>query len=190
MTYSWWRVFPSSSVGKEFACNAGDPSLIPRLGKSPGGRHGMPGKSSWTEEPGGLQSIEVQRRDWATKHSTQFSAQWSRTRLPTQVQSLGWEDPLEKGMNGYPLYYSCLGNLMDRGAWRAAVHALTEKSDTEQVKQQQIVDFQCCACWILNSVISHYFLLTHPYCVIIPFLFIFCSYSMAVLLLPRWSILA
>ena len=35
---------------------------------------------------------------------------------------------------------------MDRGAWRAAVHALTEESDTEQVKQQQIVDFQCCAC--------------------------------------------
>ena len=34
---------------------------------------------------------------------------------------------------------------MDRGAWRAAVHALTEESDTEQVKQQ-IVDFQCCAC--------------------------------------------
>ena len=28
--------FPDSSVGKEFACNAGDSSLIPGLGGSPG----------------------------------------------------------------------------------------------------------------------------------------------------------
>ena len=38
-------------------------------------------------------------------------------RLPaiweTQVQSLGWEDPLEKG-NGYPLQYSCLENSVYR----------------------------------------------------------------------------
>ena len=31
----------------------------------------------------------------------------------TQVRSLGWEDPLEKG-NGYPLQYSCLENSVDR----------------------------------------------------------------------------
>ena len=29
--------FPDSSVGKESACNAGDPSLIPGLGRSTGG---------------------------------------------------------------------------------------------------------------------------------------------------------
>ena len=34
----------------------------------------------------------------------------------TQVQSLGQEDPLEKGM-ATPLQYSCLENPMDRGAW-------------------------------------------------------------------------
>ena len=28
--------FPGSSVGKESICNAGDPSLIPGLGRSPG----------------------------------------------------------------------------------------------------------------------------------------------------------
>ena len=32
-----------------------------------------------------------------------------------QVQSLGWEDPLEKKM-ATPLQYSCLENPMDRGA--------------------------------------------------------------------------
>jgi len=28
--------------------------------------------------------------------------------------------------NGNPLQYSCLGNIMDRGAWQAAVHGITK----------------------------------------------------------------
>jgi len=35
--------------------------------------------------------------------------------------------------NGYPLQCSCLGNLMDRGAWRATVHGATELDTTEPV---------------------------------------------------------
>ena len=31
------------------------------------------------------------------------------------------------GGNGNPLQYSCLGNPMDRGAWRATVHAWGHK---------------------------------------------------------------
>ena len=31
-----------------------------------------------------------------------------------------------KGGHGNPLQYSCLENPMDRGAWRAAVHEVTE----------------------------------------------------------------
>ena len=34
--------FPDSSVGKESACNAGDPSLIPGSRRSPGERLGYP----------------------------------------------------------------------------------------------------------------------------------------------------
>ena len=34
------------------------------------------------------------------------------------------------GGNGNPLQYSCLENLMDRGAWRATVHGVT-KSQTQ-----------------------------------------------------------
>ena len=34
--------FPDSSVGKESTCNAGDPSLIPGLGRSAGERIGYP----------------------------------------------------------------------------------------------------------------------------------------------------
>ena len=29
--------------------------------------------------------------------------------------------------NGNPLQYSCLGNPMDRGAWRATVHRVTKR---------------------------------------------------------------
>ena len=47
----------------------------------------------------------------------------------TQVQSLGWEDPGEG--NGNPLQYSCLVNPMDRGAWWATVHRVTESDMTE-----------------------------------------------------------
>ena len=36
----------------------------------------------------------------------------------TWVQSLGWEDLLEKGM-GYPLQCFCLENSMNSGAWQA-----------------------------------------------------------------------
>ena len=43
----------------------------------------------------------------------------------TLVQSLGWEDPLEKGMAAHS---STLAprNSMDRGAWRATVHGVTK----------------------------------------------------------------
>ena len=32
--------------------------------------------------------------------------------------------------NGNPLQYPCLGNPMDRGAWRATVHGVTKELDT------------------------------------------------------------
>ena len=35
------------------------------------------------------------------------------------------------GGNGNPLQYSCLENLMDREAWRATVHRVTELDTTE-----------------------------------------------------------
>ena len=54
-----------SSAGKESACNEGDPGSIPGSGRSPGGGHGNPVQYSclipWTEEPGELQSMGLQR---------------------------------------------------------------------------------------------------------------------------------
>ena len=43
------------------------------------------------------------------------------------VQFLGWEDPLEQGMETF----SCLENPMDRGVWQATVHGVAELDMTE-----------------------------------------------------------
>ena len=63
-----------SSVGKESASSAGDPSLIPGLGRSPG-----------------------------------------------------------KG-NSNPLQYSCLGNPVDREAWRVTVHGVIKELEVTKHK--------------------------------------------------------
>ena len=55
-------------------------------------------------------------------------AQWQRIRLPMQemwVRSLGREDPLGGGHVNL-FQYSCLGNPMDREAWRAKVHGVAK----------------------------------------------------------------
>ena len=70
--------FPDSSVGKESACNAGDPGLISGLGKSAEEGIGYPLQYSWAS----LVAHLVKN----------LPAVWE-----TWVQSLGWEDPLEKG---------------------------------------------------------------------------------------------
>ena len=51
--------------------------------------------------------------------------------IPGSGRSLGEE-------NGNPIQYSCLGTPMDRGAWWAIAHGVTEESDmTEQVNNNE-----------------------------------------------------
>ena len=45
--YSILFIFPDSSAGKESACNAGDPGLIPGSGRSAGEGIGYPLQYSW-----------------------------------------------------------------------------------------------------------------------------------------------
>ena len=70
--------FPDGSVGKESACNTGDPSLIPGSGRSVGEGIGYPLQHSWA-------SLVAQ----LVKNLPAMQETW--------VQSLGWENPLEKG---------------------------------------------------------------------------------------------
>ena len=51
-----------------------------------------------------------------------------------QLESLGREDPLEKGMATHS--HSCLENPMDRGAWQVTVHGVAESDTTEQLSTQ------------------------------------------------------
>ena len=69
---------PNSSAGKESACNAEDPSSILGSGRSPREGIGYPLQYSWA-------SVVAQ----LVKNPTAVREMW--------VQSLGWEDPLEKG---------------------------------------------------------------------------------------------
>ena len=70
--------FPDSSVGKESARNAGDPSSIPGSRRSAGERIGYPLQYSWPSFVAQLvNNPPAMQKTW--------------------VQSLGWEDPLEKG---------------------------------------------------------------------------------------------
>ena len=68
--------FPGDSEGKESACNTGDPCSTPGLGRSPGEGNDNPlqilaWRITWAEEPGGLQSMRLQRvgHGGATKHA-------------------------------------------------------------------------------------------------------------------------
>ena len=60
----------------------------------------------------------------------------SPTIWETWVQSLGWEDPLEEGMATHSSVLAWRIP-MDRGAWRATVHGVTESDMTEQLSTAQ-----------------------------------------------------
>ena len=80
LSYVQMTGFPCSSAGKESACNAEDPSLVPGLGRSPGEGIGYPLQYSWASLMARLvKNLPAMRETW--------------------VQSLGWEDSLEEDMS-------------------------------------------------------------------------------------------
>ena len=73
-----WLNWTESSVGKESACNAADPILIPGRGRSAGEGIGYPLQYSWASLVAQVvKNLPAMRETW--------------------LRSLGWEDTLEKG---------------------------------------------------------------------------------------------
>ena len=93
-----------SSAGKESACNAGDPGLIPGSGRSLDEGIGYPLQYSWASTVTHMvKNLPAMQETW--------------------VQSLGWEDPLEEGMATHSSILAWRIP-MDRGAWQAIVHEI------------------------------------------------------------------
>ena len=106
--------FPHNSVGHESACNAGDPSWIPGLGRSPGEGIGYPLQYSWASLVAQLvKNLPTMRETW--------------------VQNLALEDPLENGKAAHSSILAWRIHI-DRGAWWATVHGITE-SQTKHTAQ-------------------------------------------------------
>ena len=95
------------SARKESSCNAGDPSLIPELGRFPGESIGYSLKYSWA-------SLVAQM---VTNPPAMNAGDLNL--IPGLGRSPG-------GGRGNPFQYSCLENPMDRRTWWATVHGVTK----------------------------------------------------------------
>ena len=100
------QAFPCKSVGQKSTCNAGNPSSIPGLGRSPGEGIGYPFQYTWAslvaqkvKNPPAMQEI--------------------------LVQSMGWQDPIEDSMATHSSILAWR-NPTDRVACQAAVHGVAK----------------------------------------------------------------
>ena len=94
----------NNSVGKESACNAGNPSSIPGSERSPGEGISYP-----------LQYSRASLVAQMVKNPPAMKETW--------VRPLGWEDPLEEGMATHSSTVAWRIS-MDRGAWEATVQGV------------------------------------------------------------------
>ena len=94
--------FPDSSIGKESACNVGDPGSITGLGRSSGVRERLP-----TPVFLGFPDSSIGKESACNAGD------------PSSIPGSGRSPGDGKGN---PLQYSCLENPMDRGAWQVIVH--------------------------------------------------------------------
>ena len=111
----WQRAFKEGFY-TESACHSGDPGLIPGSARFPGKGIGYPLQCSWASPVAQLVK--------------NLPAMWD-----TWVRSLGWEDPLEKGLATTPVF------------WPGEFHGLyspwggKESDMTEQLSLSKIKNF-------------------------------------------------
>ena len=108
--------FPDRSVSKESACNAGDPGSTPGSERSAGERIGYP-----------------------LQYSLASLAQLAKTppaMQETWVQSLGWEDPLEKGTS---THFSILAWRIPWSVYSPWGHKELETTEGFPLSQSQVL---------------------------------------------------
>ena len=111
----WIIVFAGGSDSKESACNVGDLSSVPGLGRSPGGGHGNPLQHPCLEIP-------MDRGDWwAAVHyygknvtlkiycKIVFTVKWCFSSVQFSPQSCPTLcDPMNRSMPGLPVHHQLL----------------------------------------------------------------------------------
>ena len=154
--------FPGGSDGKESACNAGDQSSIPGLGRSPGGEPDYPLQYSCLENPHGQRSLEGYS-PWGCKE-LDTTEQLTLSLFYDLSSILGFpggsdgkesackaEDPgsipglgrSPGGEHGNPLQYSCLEN--PRGQRSLAGYSPRGHKELDTTETKQTIVF----CWNL-----------------------------------------
>ena len=103
-TIDYYSAIKKNEIMPCTACNAGVPGSIPGSGRPSG-------------------------KEYSTHSSILGPPWWLRMNLPAVweiwVQSLGWEDSLEEGMETYSSILAWRIP-MDKGAWRATVHGVAK----------------------------------------------------------------
>ena len=149
LKHSLYFGLPQWLSGKESACSAGGMGVIPGSGRSPWGGHSTSLQSSrlgfpvdrepwWGYRP---QSRRV-RHNWSDLACMHVHIYLNKS-IPAScfpgdsevkvsacnvgdLSSIPGSGRSPGGGKGNPLQYSCLENPMDRGAWWATVHGVTE----------------------------------------------------------------
>ena len=80
--------FPDGSVGKESACNAGDPGSIPGLGRYPAERIVYPLQYSWASLV-----AQMGKNPWALSLGEEYPLEEGRA---THSSILAWRIPMDR----------------------------------------------------------------------------------------------
>ena len=140
LKYCWFMGFPGGASGKETAWNAGDKSLIPGMGRSPGEGNGNPLQYSCLENPHGQRSL-VGYSPWGRKESD--------TTESLSMHAHSWLTVFQgysKVIQSHRYIFAYSSHLPGRGKFASppilSSHGWpNNKTDTGQIKRRKCMNF-------------------------------------------------